>query len=144
MSTKTSKTFQNYHIKPWKDSDIQTERTNPSNGLCLNALHDKAFDRGFITVGSNDENAEDYCFDGAKLSDRFLSNLITMTRIANIYIPGVKNSYRFSDKRHLYEIMSNDDFEDAICELCPSFGKFIKDREIRIDFMGYAGEYCPD
>lgn len=38
------------HIKPWKDSDVKTERTNPSNGLCLNALHDKAFDRGLITV----------------------------------------------------------------------------------------------
>lgn len=41
------------HIKPWKDSDIQTERTNPSNGLCLNALHDKAFDRGLITIDYN-------------------------------------------------------------------------------------------
>lgn len=38
------------HIKPWKDSDPKTERTNPSNGLCLNALHDKAFDKGLITV----------------------------------------------------------------------------------------------
>ena len=38
------------HIKPWKDSNARTERTNPSNGLCLNALHDKAFDRGFITI----------------------------------------------------------------------------------------------
>ena len=38
------------HIKPWKDCDPQTERTNPCNGLCLNALHDKAFDRGLITV----------------------------------------------------------------------------------------------
>lgn len=38
------------HIKPWKDSDEKTERTNPSNGLCLNSLHDKAFDRGFITI----------------------------------------------------------------------------------------------
>ena len=26
------------------------ERTNPANGLCLNALHDKAFDRGLITL----------------------------------------------------------------------------------------------
>lgn len=41
------------HIKPWKDSDAQTERTNPSNGLCLNALHDKAFDRGLITIDFN-------------------------------------------------------------------------------------------
>lgn len=38
------------HIKPWRDSDARTERTNPSNGLCLNALHDKAFDRGLITI----------------------------------------------------------------------------------------------
>lgn len=38
------------HIKPWKDADSRTERTNPTNGLTLNALHDKAFDRGLITV----------------------------------------------------------------------------------------------
>lgn len=38
------------HIKPWAKSNPQTERTNPSNGLCLNALHDKAFDKGLITV----------------------------------------------------------------------------------------------
>ncbi|MGC4127977.1 MAG: HNH endonuclease [Bergeyella sp.] len=36
------------HIKPWsKDID---NRTNPHNGLCLNSIHDKAFDKGFITV----------------------------------------------------------------------------------------------
>ena len=36
------------HIKPWSlDSE---NRTNPHNGLCLNSIHDKAFDRGFITV----------------------------------------------------------------------------------------------
>ena len=38
------------HIKPWAASDPETERTNPRNGLCLNALHDKAFDKGLITV----------------------------------------------------------------------------------------------
>lgn len=37
------------HIKSWKDSD-ENEKTNPCNGLCLNAFHDKAFDRGFLTV----------------------------------------------------------------------------------------------
>lgn len=36
------------HIKPWwKDSE---NRINPHNGLCLNALHDRAFDRGLISV----------------------------------------------------------------------------------------------
>lgn len=37
------------HIVPWR-SDIEN-RTNPRNGLCLNAIHDKAFDSGLITVG---------------------------------------------------------------------------------------------
>jgi putative restriction endonuclease len=36
------------HIVPWS-IDIPN-RTNPRNGLCLNALHDRAFDRGFITI----------------------------------------------------------------------------------------------
>ena len=40
------------HIKPWNVSDEKTERTNPQNGLCLNALHDKAFDRGLMTIDS--------------------------------------------------------------------------------------------
>ena len=36
------------HIIPWaKDTK---NRLNPHNGLCLNSIHDKAFDRGFITV----------------------------------------------------------------------------------------------
>ena len=38
------------HIKPWNDSDPKTERLAPSNGLLLNALHDKAFDKGLITI----------------------------------------------------------------------------------------------
>lgn len=40
------------HIKPWKVSNEKTERTNPSNGLCLNSLHDEAFDKGLITLDS--------------------------------------------------------------------------------------------
>ena len=40
------------HIKPWKDSD-STEKLNPQNGLCLNALHDRAFDRGLIAVADD-------------------------------------------------------------------------------------------
>lgn len=36
------------HIIPWaNDAD---NRLNPQNGLCLNALHDRAFDRGLITL----------------------------------------------------------------------------------------------
>lgn len=36
------------HIVPW--SDDAKNRLNPENGLCLNSIHDKAFDEGFITV----------------------------------------------------------------------------------------------
>jgi putative restriction endonuclease len=35
------------HIVPW--SINSSERTNPTNGICLNALHDRAFDEGLIT-----------------------------------------------------------------------------------------------
>jgi len=36
------------HIIPW--SADSSNRLNPKNGLCLNALHDKAFDKGLITI----------------------------------------------------------------------------------------------
>ncbi len=36
------------HIVPWADDE--PNRVNPRNGLCLNALLDRAFDRGLITV----------------------------------------------------------------------------------------------
>lgn len=38
------------HIKPWVACDVKTERANPSNGLALNSLHDKAFDKGLISI----------------------------------------------------------------------------------------------
>lgn len=78
------------HIKPWKDSNEKTERTNPSNGLCLNALHDRAFDKGLITLDKNyhiviskrldgvemDKNTHDWFYSYAnqaiKLPDKFL------------------------------------------------------------------------
>ncbi|CAI1748667.1 HNH endonuclease [Serratia entomophila] len=39
------------HILPWSHSIEQ--RLNPSNGLCLSSLHDKAFDRGLITFNED-------------------------------------------------------------------------------------------
>jgi putative restriction endonuclease len=36
------------HIMPWAKDE--KNRLNPHNGLCLNSIHDKAFDRGFITI----------------------------------------------------------------------------------------------
>jgi putative restriction endonuclease len=39
------------HIVPWADDE--KNRMNPRNGLCLNALHDRAFDKGLITITPN-------------------------------------------------------------------------------------------
>jgi putative restriction endonuclease len=36
------------HIVPW--SKDEANRVNPRNGLCLNALHDRAFDAGYLTI----------------------------------------------------------------------------------------------
>ncbi len=39
------------HIKPWS-KDLKNA-ANPENGLCLNALHDKAFDKGLLTLSQD-------------------------------------------------------------------------------------------
>ena len=39
------------HIVPW--SKDKTNRLNPSNGLCLSALHDRAFDRGLLALADD-------------------------------------------------------------------------------------------
>jgi putative restriction endonuclease len=39
------------HIVPWAQD--AANRLNPRNGLCLNALHDRAFDRGLMWVEEN-------------------------------------------------------------------------------------------
>ncbi len=39
------------HISPW--STDKANRVNPCNGLCLNALHDRAFDRGLMTISED-------------------------------------------------------------------------------------------
>lgn len=39
------------HIIPWKDS--VERRADPTNGILLNSLYDKAFDRGYLTFDTN-------------------------------------------------------------------------------------------
>ncbi len=39
------------HIIPWS-KNVQ-ERLNPRNGICLNNIHDKAFDKGLITISTD-------------------------------------------------------------------------------------------
>ena len=42
------------HIIPWADKSHRQDRLNPSNGICLSALYDKAFDKGLITISPDD------------------------------------------------------------------------------------------
>lgn len=68
------------HIIPWSVDD--NNRLNPRNGLCLNVLHDRAFDRGLITIRTDytidissrinkilDKSVKDYflCFKNQKI-----------------------------------------------------------------------------
>lgn len=39
------------HVVPWAMNEAA--RVNPRNGLCLNAFHDRAFDRGLITLSDD-------------------------------------------------------------------------------------------
>ncbi len=39
------------HIKPW--SKDKSNRLNPHNGICLNNIHDQAFDKGYLTIDYN-------------------------------------------------------------------------------------------
>jgi hypothetical protein len=55
------------HIVPWRSD--KANRLNPSNGLCLSAIHDRAFDKGLISLTddwriilSNDLRAQDEPF----------------------------------------------------------------------------------
>ena len=83
------------HIVPW--SDDKTNRLNPSNGLCLSAIHDKAFDRGLITISDNYEvmlseqlkrNDDDFVaqiflpIEGRRieLPEKFIPNITFITR----------------------------------------------------------------
>lgn len=40
------------HVIPWQ-SRVES-RLDPANGLCLNALHDRAFDKGLLGIDGND------------------------------------------------------------------------------------------
>lgn len=55
------------HIIPWKKDE--SNRLNPHNGLCLNSIHDKAFDKGFITVTPDYKIKVSKYFDDFKRDD---------------------------------------------------------------------------
>lgn len=78
------------HIVPWA---VDTKnRTNPQNGLCLNSLHDKAFDSGLITISDNfvvvlSPRIRQYNSDATELITSFEGCKISMPRR---FMPGQK------------------------------------------------------
>ncbi|WP_114901772.1 HNH endonuclease [Kordia sp. SMS9] len=72
------------HIKPWS-KDIKN-RTNPHNGLCLNSIHDKAFDRGLITITPNFKVKISEFFDDFS-QDKAVKDFFTKYNNQNIIRP---------------------------------------------------------
>jgi len=90
------------HIIPWNKAT--KERLNPRNGLCLNALHDKAFDRGLMTITPDFE---------IKISPKILKNpSITI----NLWIASFNGKFitapeRFVPSKEFLEYHNNNIFQ---------------------------------
>lgn len=72
------------HIKPWAKD--KKNRINPRNGLCLNSIHDKAFDKGFITVTPDYEVLISNYFD-RYLNDETVNNFFFKYKNQKIMLP---------------------------------------------------------
>ena len=77
------------HIIPW--SKNEEERLNPENGICLSALYDKAFDKGYISFNDKFEILISSTLKkkrGENYYERFFSHLSnTSIHLPNKYLP---------------------------------------------------------
>lgn len=72
------------HIMPW--SKDEKNRLNPHNGLCLNSIHDRAFDRGFITITTDYKIKVSNYFNDFK-KDNAVSDLFLKYENQSILLP---------------------------------------------------------
>lgn len=72
------------HIIPW--SENKKLRLNPHNGLCLNSLHDKAFDNYLISITPDYEVKISHKINGGKLIDAF-KNMFAKYHNQKIILP---------------------------------------------------------
>ena len=92
------------HIVPW--SKNKEERLNPRNGLCLNALHDKAFDKGLITVST------DYkIIVSSNIMDS--RDVIIKKYFAGFHNKKIFTPDKFHPKREFLEYHNNNIFQDS-------------------------------
>lgn len=71
------------HIVPW-NADPKL-RTNPRNGLCLNVLHDRAFDRGLVSVDRDFKIIISSSL--RRRSDATLDRLLMSSEGASLHLP---------------------------------------------------------
>ena len=76
------------HIVPW--SQNESLRLNPMNGLCLNALHDRAFDSGLIAI-----RPDDYTII---LSGKLMQKKLISPALENNFIAYEKKAILLPDK----------------------------------------------
>jgi len=72
------------HIIPWKDDE--KNRLNPQNGLCLNSIHDRAFDQGFITITTDYKVIVSKYFDNYTKEDA-VKDLFLKYNNQSIFLP---------------------------------------------------------
>jgi len=72
------------HIVPWAKDE--KNRLNPHNGLCLNPIHDKAFDKGLITVTRDYKIKVSKSFEKKQI-DNALTDLILKYDNAPLIVP---------------------------------------------------------
>jgi putative restriction endonuclease len=73
------------HIVPW--SQDTHNRLNPQNGLCLSALHDRAYDQGLMTVLPDDFTVRVSPALHARSDDRFIADALLRYDGAPITLP---------------------------------------------------------
>lgn len=88
------------HIVPWRE--YPANRLNPANGLCLSALHDRAFDKGYIT--SRDDLTVAVSARGRELVGSFFDEAISAYEDSEIVRPGKFEPAREFLARHREEV----------------------------------------
>ncbi|MCE9663204.1 HNH endonuclease [Halomonas sp. M5N1S17] len=64
------------HIVPWQARP--ESRLDPANGLCLNALHDRAFDKGLLAIDGNDRIQVSQELHGVEANGQLTAQLIAL------------------------------------------------------------------
>ncbi len=125
------------HIVPWKQS--REHRANPRNGLWLSRLHDRAFDRGLITLDTDYRVIGSAFYEGCYLALAEYRPEDDLIEIAHTPRPLALESIlqRIANDRQAPGLLL--DFSDRLTHGTgiPSYDEF----EMRIGESGHQGDY---